>query len=430
MSHPYTYTCSAILLLLLLSSVQGRAQTDTLIVSEKVTLSQYLGLVGSHNLNLAAARYQVSIAEAAIESAKVFPDPELSIGAYDNQEAKLHLGRGYNAGISATVELGGKRKARTALANSQWELSKAQFQDYLRNLRADAVLQYFNAMLQYHLLQVQQNAYRSMKQLADADAIRFKLGAITATDAKQSGLEAGNLLNDLLQAEADWKASLLQLGLNTGRATADTLLLPIDSFSHLSRNFSLPALISNACQERADALAAQAARTVADRSLQLAKANRRIDLGLSAGLLFSGVSTNEEAPTPAYRSISAGLSIPLKFSNTYKGEIKAARFTIKQTELQYEQVLLQVATEVTQAYFQYQTAEKQVQQFQSGLLTAGEAILEGKIYSYKRGQTSLLEVLNARRTYNEVQRIYYQALYGYAAALVALERSAGIWDLK
>jgi cobalt-zinc-cadmium efflux system outer membrane protein len=52
------------------------------------------------------------------------------------------------------------------------------------------------------------------------------------------------------------------------------------------------------------------------------------------------------------------------------------------------------------------------------------------MYSYKRGQSSLLEVLNAQRTYNDVQHDYYGTLHDYAVALVELERAAGIWDIN
>lgn len=54
---------------------------------------------------------------------------------------------------------------------------------------------------------------------------------------------------------------------------------------------------------------------------------------------------------------------------------------------------------------------------------------KGKIYSYDRGETSLLEVLNAQRTYDEVRILYIETLYNYAASLVELETSAGIWDI-
>ena len=42
---------------------------------------------------------------------------------------------------------------------------------------------------------------------------------------------------------------------------------------------------------------------------------------------------------------------------------------------------------------------------------------------------TLLEVLNAQRTYDEVRTLYIETLYNYAASLVELETSAGIWDI-
>jgi cobalt-zinc-cadmium efflux system outer membrane protein len=85
---------------------------------------------------------------------------------------------------------------------------------------------------------------------------------------------------------------------------------------------------------------------------------------------------------------------------------------------------------VSQAYFNYIAAQKQVRQYQNGLLTEGKKILEAKMYSYKRGETSLLEVLNAQRTYNDTQEAFYQSQSNYAKSLIELERAAGIWDIE
>jgi len=52
-----------------------------------------------------------------------------------------------------------------------------------------------------------------------------------------------------------------------------------------------------------------------------------------------------------------------------------------------------------------------------------------KIASYQRGVTSLIEVLNTQRTYNEIQTTYYEALFKQAAALVDPEKAAGIGDI-
>ena len=72
---------------------------------------------------------------------------------------------------------------------------------------------------------------------------------------------------------------------------------------------------------------------------------------------------------------------------------------------------------------------RQVDNFNNGLLENAENVRKGKIYSYQRGETSLLEVLNAQRTYNDIQTRYYETRYYQAAALIELEKAAGIWDI-
>ena len=274
------------------------------------------------------------------------------------------------------------------------------------------------------------DSYKAMKSLADADSIRFRAGAIMEIDARQSKLEANTLLNALLQEDADLKNTLLQLGMILGRQPADTFFTPSGNFEKLERDFQLYPLITSAQNNRADLKAALQSRNVSQQALKLAKANRVIDLGISLGTTYNSVSHNDIAPTPAYTSTSLGLAIPLKFSNKYKGELKKAQYSIAQSGLQYNEVELQITTEVTQAYVNYQAIRKQVGQFRTGMLDEAKKVLDGKIYSYRRGETSLLEVLNAQRTYNDVQQNYFETLNNYASSLIELERASGIWDIQ
>jgi cobalt-zinc-cadmium efflux system outer membrane protein len=96
----------------------------------------------------------------------------------------------------------------------------------------------------------------------------------------------------------------------------------------------------------------------------------------------------------------------------------------------YQQAELQITVEVAQAYYQYLGARKQVQQFDLGLLAQSLKVLEGKVYSYRRGESSLLEVLNAQRNYNDTQLAYHNAVFQYSSSLVELERAIGIWDIE
>jgi cobalt-zinc-cadmium efflux system outer membrane protein len=214
-----------------------------------------------------------------------------------------------------------------------------------------------------------------------------------------------------------------------GLKQTDTLFIANGDFNLFDRSFNLQELIIAAQNNRADLLAAMQNKNVSQNLLKLAQANRVIDIGLNTGIVYASYVRNVIAPTPAFTSVSAGITIPLKFSNNRPGELKAAYYANQQAELQYRQIELQIQTEIAQAYFNYLALKKQVQKFKNGMLSEAKAVLDGKIYSYQRGETSLLEVLNAQRTYNEVQQSFYQTLYNYAVALVELERAAGIWDI-
>ncbi|KIA97422.1 transporter [Flavobacterium sp. KMS] len=418
------------LLLMLNISAVINAQIDTTFTQVKMNYPDFLSLVNKNNLGYAAEKFNMNIAEANVEASKVFPDPELAIGASDNGQRRMQMGYGFSTELSWTLELGGKRKARINVAKSTSELTKALLEDYFRNLRADATLNYLTSLKQKEIFKVQLNSYTILNNIAVADSIRFKLGSITEIDARQSKLEANTMLNEVYQSEADWKTTLLELGTLVGNQKADTLYSPIGDLAKFDRLFDLNELIISAENNRADLLAALKNKNVSQDILKLAKANRVLDLGLNIGVESASVVTNSVAPTPSSSAVSGGISIPLKFSNRNKGELKAAEYSVQQADVLYKQTELQIQIEVRKAWFNYLTTQKQVRQFNTGLLADAQRLLDGKVYSYKRGETSLLEVLNAQRTYNETQLNYYETLYNYAAALVELEKAAGIWDIN
>ena len=71
---------------------------------------------------------------------------------------------------------------------------------------------------------------------------------------------------------------------------------------------------------------------------------------------------------------------------------------------------LQIQTEITQAWFNYEAEKKKIAQYKAGVLEDSQKVLDGMVY-------------------NEVQQEYLETMKGYAASLVALERACGIWDI-
>ncbi|MBE0675039.1 MAG: TolC family protein [Bacteroidales bacterium] len=418
---------TAIIISLMLVSDFIAAQTDTTFARTYIGFNEYLELVAAGNLGYAAEKFNIDISEAAIEQARVFNDPSLSFDYNYSEEGGIYTGFDISSGIETTIAISGKRRARIDLARSESLLIRAIVDDYFRNLRADAAIAYLEALREGHLIRVKSDSYQTLRQLSAADSIRFANGVIMEIDAIQSKVEAGFLLNELFEAEAAWRNALILLTQMTGRAEKNFTYFPSGSLQVLTREFDQAALAETAIENRSDLLAALNNKYVSQKLLQLVRKERVFDIDVRAAIENSYINPGSDL---AANAITAGFSVPLKFSNLNKGEIKMSQLQLAQAEELYRMAELQVRTEIAIAYQNYKTTCQQADSFEKGLLEGARDVLKGKIYSYERGESSLLEVLNSQRTYNEIQSAYYETLFNRAAALVELERAAGIWDIE
>lgn len=385
-----------------------KAQESTL------SFQEYLNQVGKNNLSYLAEKYNVNIADAEVIAQKVLPDPELTFEGADEN---------FSVGLGYTLELGNKRGARVRLAKSQAELEKLSLEYYYQELRAEAANLYLDAMQQRELLDVKKSSYNYMLQLSQSDSIRFKLGEITEIDARQSKLEAATLLNEVFEQEATYKSALATLNQYMGQ-TAFFLVNLSGNWSNIDRDYLLPELVATGLANRIDLYAAQKNIDVATNQHKLVKAERKMDMGLSVSY-----ERDWRGFLPPSRSVMAGVSIPLKFSNMNKGAVKAASLGIEQAKIQEQNIALQIQTDISQAFFQFEASRKKSEQYQTGLLDDAKKILDGMVYKYKRGESDMTDVLLAQRAYNEAQEQYWETMKEFASSLVALQKACGIWDI-
>ena len=379
-----------------------------------ISFRDYLNIVGKENLSLLIEKYRIKIADANIVAAKVMPDPSISFNAADDS---------YEVSLSYNLELGNKRGARVRVARSEAELTDLLVENFFQELRAEATDAYLNAILQRELLTTKKSSYEYMLQLSLSDSLRFRLGEVNENDARQSKLEAATLLNEVFQQEAEYKSSLAVLNQYMCKSQ-DVLSTPLGRWDDFGRTYELMTLISVASDKRIDLMAAQKSNELAVNQFKLVKAERRMDLSLSMGY-----ERDWKGLFPNRNMMKSGIAIPLKFSNINKGTTRAAQFAIEQSKYEEQKTRLQIQTEVSQAYYLYDAAKKQVEQYKLGLLGDSKKILDGIVYKYKRGETAILDVLMAQRTYNDVQEQYLKLMKDYASSLVNLQKVCGIWDI-
>lgn len=415
------------MILLMCTSPALFGQTDSSFVHIDLTYKDYLKKVVNGNLDLASQKFNIDIAKAQVDAARIFQNPSIAVEWTGNKENVATNGYSVSTQLSQTIELGQKRKARVNFAKSESLVADALLKDYLNNLKADATLDYLNALKQNELFEETLDSYRLMKKLADADSIRFASGSIKATDATQSKIEAEIIMNNLDQIAVDRKNALLRLSIQTSIYHNDTVFFPISKFEKIDKLYVLSDLQTLALNNRSDLLAAQLNVSSNQSQLTLTKKERIVDIDFNVG--FSNSYLGGGVYSPGESTIFTGIAVPLKFSNFNKSDVRIAKYHVDQSELTYNQMKIKVLNDVSQSFNQYKSSCKQVDNYTKGLLDQAKEVLNGEIYSYSRGETSLLEVLNARRTYNELETSYYETLYDCNAALVELQRAVGVWDI-
>ena len=121
------------------------------------------------------------------------------------------------------------------------------------------------------------------------------------------------------------------------------------------------------------------------------------------------------------------MEIPIFDRN--QGEIARTQYAITQAEENRTAAQEQVMTDVSNAYEQVASNGQIVQLFQSGYLKQSEDSRDISEYAYKRGAASLLDYLDAERSYRATQLAYRQSLANFMLSLEQLRESVGTRNL-
>jgi cobalt-zinc-cadmium efflux system outer membrane protein len=396
--------------------------------TRRLTLDQFLAGVAANNLDLAAQRYNISIAQAQVVAAKVSPNPVFTV-TYLADTSHEEQATVYSEGLTEEIEVGGKRKFRVSVAQKNLLSVSATVDDFFRTLRGTAATAFVTALAGDLTVNEKRRAFEALNDLAKANEKRLSEGDLGEADADQARLAAKQAEGDLVVAQSAQSANLLALVQLLGKRRAG-VPHPEGNLLFPNRELSLASILAVAMQNRPDVRAARFALESAQSSVKLAKANRIPDPTIGVGLAEVGQISNPIDPAPSYNTLNLSLSVPLPLFNSYRGEYEAALQTTLQSQKMLESVRLKAEVDVRTNFDRYQLAKQQLAKYQGNAMELARKVLEAKLTSYRLGAVSLLDVLQAQKDDTDVHLNYVAALTERASALVALEQAANFWDIS
>jgi cobalt-zinc-cadmium efflux system outer membrane protein len=131
----------------------------------------------------------------------------------------------------------------------------------------------------------------------------------------------------------------------------------------------------------------------------------------------------EEELDKTANGFQIGVRVPLW--NRNRGEIARAEAAATLAEAGVQRALLDLSSALERAGQELDVASAQAEILTSRLLPAAERSLELARFSYREGETSLLELLDAQRTFRETQRETLASRFALALALAEMRRLVG-----
>jgi outer membrane protein, heavy metal efflux system len=399
--------------------------------AQTLTMAQAIDEALRHNLSLLAERSQLTIAEAQMVGARLRPNPVVSFSA-DHLDV---LGTGFdeanNGGppeiawrIDVPFERGGKRDARVALASIIRSAAEAQFADAVRTLSQDVTLACIDVLAAEATRALAADTLRTYEDLARVNRARVTAGSIAPFEATRSEVAMLQFRATVVRADLEVAAATAKLRTLLGRPAGDPLELA-DSIADTSATIAAPqglaleSLTMAAMAARPDLQALQLAqaRSVAD--LRLQEALGRVDYTVGAEY------RRQQGVAGRSNSLGVFLSAPLPISNRNQGEIARAGAEREQADRLIAARKAQIAADVRGALHEYATTRDLVAAIERDLLKPAAHARDISAYTYKAGGTTLLELLDAQRAFNDTMQSYLEARAGLRRAIARLNGAVG-----
>jgi len=375
-----------------------------------------------HNLTLMAERFNVSVAEAAVVTASLRPNPVVTFDMIRPDRVLTAAGLSATEQVARTdvvFERGGKRERRVEAARLARSVAELQLLNTVRTLVLDVQQAFTDVQLAKLNLALARENLDAFESVVRINTDRVRAGDLSSVELSRSRLAALQFQNEVRQQETRLRVARNRLSTLIGRGPNGDLLDVAGELRRDAARLELAPLVAEALERRPDLQAARAdqARSTADLRLQIA--NGKVDYTVS------GEYHRQSSADLAGNAYAVSFSAPLPIFNRNQGEIARASAQQRQLDGRVRALEAEIANELASAYADYTTARDIVATIEQQMLAEARQVRATTEYSYRAGEASFLEFLDAVRAFNETMQSYNEARAAYARSLYALDALTG-----
>lgn len=397
---------SALLLALLLTA--GSAH---LARAAELSLDQALALL-EQNRNYRAKTFELKGKEAQEITAGLWPNPTAT---YAPSRVNPITRADQSIAVGQTIELGGKRRLRVESARADTRATRFQVQDFERQIKYQVKSTFVAALTAKATVAFVTGNLSTLSEIERLQKLRANRGDI-------SELELNRLQGqryDVESAAADARQAYDNAAATLRTIAPDRIPERFDVAGNLEYRplaIDRAQLAQRALANRPDVQAAAAAQDKAKIDVDLAKANAIPDITPSLGYTRTGDHQN---------IYGFSLSVPLPVFDRNQGEIARTAAEASRLNAVQEATKVQALADLDLALAAYAAARDKLEALRATYLAKAKDVRDRVENAYRRGALSLLDYLDAERTYRQTTQSYLQALGDYWTAIYQIEAASG-----
>lgn len=371
----------------------------------------------ANNPYLKTENFNINIAQSNLITARLRPNPilnnqtlQMTNSAYfaKGSEWSNALNRQVWWQLTRPFQLPSLRKSKIDLASNSLHLFQEGYGETVRQFSNDAANQWLNAWIVESRLDLLQQAFSSLDSLVRINKARLRNQVISQTDLMRTQLLLDQYRLQLNNAKKDFRIELDRLKYFLG--TKDSVDVDIDAVIEVVPiPENLDSLYKQAVTERNDV-------RVAKSNIRVAESNIKLQKAIVWPQPELGFIWNPQNTIP-YLGFFGTIKLPILDRN--QGEIEKSKYLRLQAEQNLKSTELQLQTEVQAAFDAYQTEKENLKKFEV-ILSQSQQVLENVKYSYVKGGTTIIDFLDAQRSWFDVRQLYLNELLTYHQSYIRL----------
>jgi cobalt-zinc-cadmium efflux system outer membrane protein len=377
------------------------------------------------NPEIQLLRQRLDVVSARAKQAPYLEDPEIALqlaGVPLANPTSFNKSDTNSIGIRQKLPFFGKLGLKEQIAQQETRVAEQELRAKEREIISLVKMAYGDLFMAQKASEILREQLEIMRIIIHATEARYSVGRVTQQDVFKALLEQSEIMNQLINVEAE--SSMAQAKLNSAmyRPPRSAVQLPAD-LAAPSAELNPSDVDALAFVHRPQLKGAEEEIGRSERNYQLAERNRKFP-DFMVGWDYMRMPTDMKK-----ERYGAMVNITIPFSPWTSArrnyEVEESLAEIRAAKASRDALRNMTLREVAESLAKVQAARRSIQLYSEGLLTQAELSFRSAMAAYQTGRVEFVTLLEAQRALREARIGYYKAAVGYMQNLADLERVVG-----